>query len=72
MSERKQPDNKAEGGSREGKTMIGAYVGKEALYKLQRHLLDISHERGEKMTMQDFILSAIREKCHKDGLKIDI
>ena len=70
MSEKRE--KKADTGSRDGKTMIGAYVGKEALYKLQRHLLDQSHERGEKVTMQDFILSALREKCQKEGIKIDI
>jgi len=69
MSEKRE---KLETKGRDGKTMIGAYVDKNVLYKLQRHLLDVSHQQGEKVTMQDFIMSAIREKCQKDGVKIDI
>ena len=70
MSEKRE--RKPEGGSREGKTMIGAYVSKDALYTLQEFLLRLSRQRGEKVTMQEFILSALRSECKKHDLKLDV
>jgi len=58
-------------GARDGKTMIGAYVTKDTLYTLQELLLKLSRQHGKKMTMNDFILSALRTECTKHNVKID-
>lgn len=57
-------------GAREGKTMIGAYVAKPDLYTIQELLLRLTRARAEKVTMQEFITSAIRSECEKHGVKL--
>jgi hypothetical protein len=71
MSDAKDKE-KPEPGSRDGKTMIGAYVSKDALYTLQEHLLKLTRKRGKKVTMQEFIIEALRTQCAKDNIKIDL
>jgi hypothetical protein len=34
--------------------------------------LRLTRERGDKMTMQDFITAAIRAECEKHGVKIGV
>ena len=57
-------------GAREGKTMIGAYVDKTDLYTIQELLLRLSRERGGKVTMQDFIVGALRAELEKHDVKL--
>jgi hypothetical protein len=64
--------DKPEAGSRDGKTMIGAYVSKDALYTLQEFLLKLTRKRGKKVTMQEFIIDALRAECTKHNIKIDL
>jgi len=71
MSDAKK-EKKPEAGGREGKTMIGAYVSKDALWTLQELLAKESRQQGEKVTMQDFILLALRSECSKRNVKIDL
>ena len=67
QTESKRPTGRA------GKTMIGAYVDKDALYTLQELLLRLSRERQAKVTMQDAISEALVQfaKGHGVTLKLD-
>jgi hypothetical protein len=58
--------------TRVGKTMIGAYVDKTDLYTIQELLLRLTRERGsgEKLTMQQFIIDALRAELAKHGIKL--
>jgi hypothetical protein len=57
-------------GSRDGKTMIGAYMDKTDLYTIQELLIRLTRERNAKVTMQDFIVSALRAECVKYGVRL--
>lgn len=57
---------------RAGKTMIGAYVEKDAVYTIQELLLRLSRERGERVTMQEAIVEALTDYCKKHGLDFKV
>jgi hypothetical protein len=55
--------------SREGKTLIGAYVDKDDLYTIKMPVIQRNKEGhltgGRRATTQDFVLEALREKLEK-------
>ena len=55
---------------RDGKTMIGAYLDKEAVYTIQELLLRLTRERGEKVTMQEAIEESLTTFCDKHGVQL--
>jgi hypothetical protein len=67
---RHQRERGSGGPTRDGKTMIGAYVDRTDLYTIQELLIRLTRERDVKMTMQDFIVSALRAECAKHGVKL--
>ena len=50
--------------------MVGAYVDKADLYAIQELLIRLTRERDAKITMQEFILSALHTECDKHGVKL--
>ena len=64
-------DSKSSGG-RAGKTMIGAYLDKEAVYTIQELLLRLTRERGQKVTMQEAIAEALTAYCDKHGVQLKL
>ena len=57
-------------GSRDGKTMVGAYVSLDALFTLQELALRLSREHRAKVTMQDFLLAALKTESAKHGVTL--
>ena len=56
---------------RAGKTMIGAYVEKNAVFTIQELLLRLSRERGERVTMQEAIVESLADFCRKHGVALE-
>ena len=56
--------------ARANKTMIGAYIPKDAGFALQELLLRISRERGERVTMQEAITESLSDFCRKHGVDL--
>lgn len=63
---------RSRGPGREGKSMIGAYVDKGALYTIQELLLRLSRDRGERVTMQEALTEALGDFCRKHGVELKL
>ena len=55
---------------RAGKTLAGAYLDKTDLFIVQELCLRLSRERGQRMTMQEFVVQAITDKCERHNVKL--
>lgn len=62
--ERRNPTGRA------GKTLAGAYLDKTDLFIIQELCLRLSRERGQRMTMQEFVVLALTHECESHGVKL--
>ena len=56
--------------ARAGKTLAGAYLDKTDLFIIQELCLRLGRERGQRMTMQEFVVEALTRECDRHGVKL--
>jgi hypothetical protein len=56
--------------SRAGKTLAGGYLDKTDLFIIQELCLRLGRERGQRMTMQEFVVEALTHECERHGVKL--
>jgi hypothetical protein len=57
-------------GRRAGKTLAGAYLDKTDLYTIHELCLRLSRERGRRVHLQEFAVTAFRNECQRHGVKL--
>jgi hypothetical protein len=55
---------------RAGKTLAGAYLDKTDLFIIHELCLRLGRERGQRMTMQEFVVTALANECERHGVKL--
>jgi hypothetical protein len=56
--------------ARAGKTLAGAYLDTTDLFTIHELRLRLSRERGKRMTMQEFAVTALRNERWRHGVKL--
>ena len=66
----KAPIVKATRPARAGKTLAGAYLDPTDLFTIHELRLRLSRERGRRVTMQEFAVTAFTNECRRHGVKL--
>ncbi len=56
--------------NREGKSLVSAYLPKNAFFTLHEVLMQLSRKRGEKVTIQEALTEALTDYCQKHGVEL--
>jgi hypothetical protein len=56
--------------AREGKTVVGAFLDKADVLTIHHLLARLALQRGRRMTLQEFVDTAIARECRRHGVKL--
>jgi hypothetical protein len=56
--------------AREGKTVVGAFLDKADVLTIHHLLARLALQRGRRMTLQEFVGTALTRECCRYGVKL--